>query len=123
MKTAYALRDRKDHEDQPYDTSLLMPGWVETIIKLVEGGPVDDGDFPSKAARNSLIQYGYAQYVILNGDQAGCVATYKGGYLYCQLLDQGCRVKEAIAFHKAHPDFIHELWKKQNEAQTATTAS
>jgi hypothetical protein len=113
MKTAYELRARAAHEDKPYDTDVLEPGWVETIILLVESeGPVYDGDFPSKTARNSLIEHGYAQYVVLNGRQAGCVATYKGGYLYCQLLDEGL-LADAIHKNKTQPEFLKRLYQSQ----------
>lgn len=113
MKTAYALRERESHEDEPYNTDVLEPGWVEVIILLVEEGPVEDGDFPSKVARDSLIAHGYAQYVVLKNMQAGCVATYKGGYLYCQLFDKYPGLAEAIAFHKANPYFLRELFNRQ----------
>ena len=117
MKTAYALRERAAHEDTPFNTDVLEPGWVETIVLLVEKGPIDDGDFPSKVARNSLIEHGYAQYVVIKGMQAGCVATYKGGYLYCQLFDKYPGLGEAIAFHKANPNFLRELFDRQRREQ------
>jgi hypothetical protein len=116
IKTLYSLRAREPWEVEPFDTSELPSGWAETIIKLVESDtPVDDGDFPSKHARDMLIKHGYAAYVVLKGEQAGCVATYKGGYLYNQLI--GCKgylLEEAIAYRKTRPNFLNEIWKEQN---------
>lgn len=117
VKTLYSLRKREAHEDQPYDTSDLPSGWAETIIKVVESDkPVDDGDFPSKFARDLLFKHGYLAKVVLNGEQAGAVATYKGGYLYCQLVDKYPSLKEAIAYRKTRPNFLNEIWKEQTKA-------
>lgn len=116
VKTLYSLRERQPWEDTPFDTSILPSGWAETILKLVESSkPVDDGDFPSKHARDILIKHGYAAYVVLNGEQAGCVATYKGGYLYCQLVDKN-GLKEAITHRQTRPNFLNEIWKEQNSS-------
>jgi hypothetical protein len=118
VKTLYSLRERQAHEDTPYDTSTLPSGWAETIIKVVESSkPVDDGDFPSKHARDVLISQGYLAKVVLNGEQAGTVATYKGGYLYCQLVDIYPSVRAAIAFRRTQPNFLNDLWKAQNPAE------
>jgi hypothetical protein len=115
MKTLYELREREAWEDKPYDTSELPSGWAETIIKLVESDtPVDDGDFPSKQARDMLIKHGYATYVVLKGRQAGCVATYKGSYLYCQLVgSKSYNLAQAIRIRQANLNFLNELWKSQ----------
>lgn len=121
MKTAYAMRERASWEDEPFDTSLLPDGWAETIILLIESeDPVDDGDFPSKIARNALIEYGYAAKAVLHGEQVGTVATYKGGYLYCQLVDRYPNLKAAIEFRRANPNFLNDLWKSQREDSAPT---
>lgn len=112
MKTAYAMRARLPHEDRPLDTDVLCDGWAEVIICLVEQGPVDDGDIPSKSARNELIHRGFASKVIVQGEEAGNVATYRGRDLYCQLVD-AFPLKDAIAKRRANPNFLNDLWKSQ----------
>lgn len=114
MKTAYACRARLSHEDRPIDTDVLPSGWAETIMLLVEQGPVDDGDVPSKTARNALIHRGFATKVIVGQQEAGNVATYHGRDLYCQLVD-AFPLKEAIAKRRANPNFLNDLWKSQNK--------
>lgn len=91
MKTLYQKRSVKNSWDEPeIDVTELMKsgsGWVDTLVALIENGPVDDGNIPSKLGRNVLIQHGYASYVIINRKEAGAVATYKGALLYRQLLN------------------------------------
>lgn len=115
LKTLYALREREPHEDKPYDTSILPSGWAETIIKVVEGkGSTDAGDFPSKYARDVMIREGYLANICWNGEQIGTVATYKGGYLYSQLVgSKSYGLAEAIKIRQANPNFLNELWKSQ----------
>lgn len=115
MKTAYAMRKREAWEDRPIDTEILHGGWAETIIALVENGPLDDGDIPSKAARDELIHRGFATKAIVNQQEAGNLATYRGRDLYKQLVDAPT-MKEAIAKRQATPNFLNELWKSQNKA-------
>jgi hypothetical protein len=120
LKTLYALREREAHEDKPYDTSTLPTGWAETIIKVVEGkGSTDAGDFPSKHARDVMISEGYLANICWNGEQVGTVATYKGGYLYSQLVgSKSYGLADAIKIRKANPNFLNELWKSQQPGGT-----
>lgn len=112
MKTAYSMRKREAWEDRPIETLDLQTGWAETIIVLIEQGPVDDGDLPSKAARDSLLHHGFACKAIVHQEEAGNLATYRGRELYKQLVDAPT-LKEAIAKRRANPNFLNDLWKSQ----------
>ncbi|KVN83456.1 hypothetical protein [Burkholderia ubonensis] len=53
-------------------------GMLDTLIGLVERGPLWDGDVPSKAGRNKLIEWGLATRVVVNGEEGYTAATYAG---------------------------------------------
>lgn len=73
---------------------------TDTLIALVERGPLWDGDVPSKSARDDLLEWGYASKAIVNGEHGYQVATYSGGERYSKLF--GCdTVQEAMAKRKA----------------------
>ncbi|SAK59606.1 hypothetical protein AWB81_01868 [Caballeronia arationis] len=112
IKTAYTMRDHAPWEDRPFDTDVLPGGWAETIIALIERGPVGDGDIPSKVARDELMSRGFAARVIVNQKEAGNVATYAGRELYKQLVDAPS-LAEAIAKRQANLNFLNDLWKSQ----------
>jgi hypothetical protein len=115
LKTAYAMRKQEPWEDRPIDTCNLPSGWTDVIIALIERGPLDDGDVPSKSARDALIHRGFATKAIVNQQEAGNLATYHGRELYKQLVDAPT-LKEAIAKRQANPNFQNDLWKSQNKA-------
>ncbi|WP_144106661.1 hypothetical protein [Paraburkholderia sp. BCC1886] len=98
--TAYSKRVRAPWEDEAIDTSRLPSGWTDVLICLIERGPVDDGDIPSKSARNALLEAGFAAKVIIDQKEAGNVATYYGRALYCQLVDED-NLEAAIAKRQA----------------------
>ena len=83
----------------------LNGGELDTLVALVEQGPVWDGDVPSKSGRNSLIQMvvdncRLASRVIVKGEQGYTAATYIGSDLYkAQFVDDPhtCTVTEAKA--------------------------
>ena len=50
----------------------------DTLIALVEAGPLWDGDVPSKAGRDALIASGLAARVIVRGEDGWQAATYAG---------------------------------------------
>ena len=54
----------------------------DTLIALVERGPLWDGDVPSKQGRNSLIERRMATKVIVNGEDGWQAATYAGRDAY-----------------------------------------
>lgn len=73
---------------------------IDTLIGLVECGPLDDGDVPSKSGRNDLIDAGLAVRVIVKGQDGMTAATYAGRDAYKALFDADT-VKEATAMRKA----------------------
>lgn len=57
----------------------------DTLIALVEQGPLWDGDLPSKTGRDSLIERGLAVQVIVKGCDGWQAATYAGRDAYKNL--------------------------------------
>jgi hypothetical protein len=55
---------------------------IDTLIALVECGPLWDGDVPSKAGRDSLIAQGFAVRVVVKGEDGWQAATYAGRDAY-----------------------------------------
>lgn len=54
----------------------------DTLIALVEQGPLWDGDVPSKTGRDALIAQGLAVRVVVNGEDGWQAATYAGRDAY-----------------------------------------
>lgn len=54
----------------------------DTLIALVERGPLWDGDVPSKVGRDSLIAQGLAVRVVVKGEDGWQAATYAGRDAY-----------------------------------------
>lgn len=54
----------------------------DTLIALVEQGPLRDGDVPSKQGRDSLVQQGLAAKVVVKGEDGWQAATYAGRDAY-----------------------------------------
>lgn len=55
---------------------------IDTLIALVERGPLWDGDVPSKSGRDDLIERGLAQRVVVRGEDGWTAATYAGRDAY-----------------------------------------
>jgi len=73
----------------------------DTLIALVERGPVQDGNIPSKSGRDALIERGYAVRVINNGEEGFTAVTPLGAQLYINHVGGGS-LKEAIALRRAN---------------------
>lgn len=58
----------------------------DTLIALVEQGPLWDGDIPSKQGRDALIQAGFAVRVVVKGSDGWQAATYRGRDAYKALF-------------------------------------
>lgn len=71
---------------------------LDTLIALIERGPVEDGDLPSKSARDQLILSGDAARCVVNCTQGFQVATYKGSLLYMKIFGNSDSLQEARAF-------------------------
>lgn len=63
-------------------TARLSGGALDTLIALVERGPLWDGDVPSKAGRDDLLTAGLAVRVVVNGEDGWQAATYAGKDAY-----------------------------------------
>lgn len=57
---------------------------IDTLCALVERGPLDAGDVPSKTGLAELIEHGMASAAIVKGADGFYVATYHGRDLYCK---------------------------------------
>lgn len=57
----------------------------ETLIALVERGPLWDGDVPSKSGRDALIDRGLAARIVVRGEDGWQAATYAGRDAYTAL--------------------------------------
>lgn len=64
---------------------MLTGAEKDTLIALVERGPLWDGDVPSKQGRDSLVRRGLAAKVIVNGEDGWQAATYAGRDAYTAL--------------------------------------
>lgn len=71
---------------------------LDTLIALVENGPLDDGHVPSKSARDDLVQQEFAAKVVHKGEQGYQAATYKGSSLYCRIFGGSNTIREAKAY-------------------------
>lgn len=58
----------------------------ETLIALVEQGPLWDGDVPSKTGRDALLAQGLAVRVVVKGEDGWQAATYAGRDAYREML-------------------------------------
>lgn len=61
---------------------MLTAAEKDTLIALVEQGPLWDGDVPSKQGRDSLVRRGLAAKVIVKGEDGWQAATYAGRDAY-----------------------------------------
>jgi len=66
----------------------LSDGWKDTLIALVERGPLFDGDVPSKSSRDSLMEHDFATRVVASNGESywSNAATEKGVALYKQVV-------------------------------------
>lgn len=55
---------------------------VDTLVALVERGPVWDGEVPSKTARDSLVARGFAARIVFLMEDGHTAATYAGRDAY-----------------------------------------
>lgn len=72
---------------------------TDSLIALLEAGPLWDGDVPSKSGRDSLIEMGLAVRVIMKGEQGYTACTYTGGQVYCNMYG-GDSISESVGNRK-----------------------
>ena len=61
---------------------MLSSAERDTLVALVERGPLWDGDVPSKSGRDSLVRRGLVEKVIVKGEDGWQAATYAGRDAY-----------------------------------------
>lgn len=59
---------------------------IDTLVALIEYGPLWDGDVPSKCGRDALVAKGLAAKVIVRGEDGWQAATYAGRDAYKDLF-------------------------------------
>lgn len=65
------------------DQRPLSGAEIDTLVALVERGPLESGDIPSKAGRSDLVGRGYAAFIVVKGEITGvCAATVAGAEAY-----------------------------------------
>lgn len=63
-------------------TTGLTGAEIDTLVALIEHGPLTDGCEPSKSGRNSLIERGLAVRIIRSLEDGWTAATYAGRDAY-----------------------------------------
>ncbi|WP_109479166.1 hypothetical protein [Paraburkholderia sp. C35] len=74
-------------------------GALDTLIGLIERGPLWDGDVPSKAGREALFEQGLAARVIVDGEDGYTAATYAGAAAFKQRYG-GATIRQAMQARK-----------------------
>ena len=88
--------------EQPKSSENRDGFCYDSLIALVEQGPLWDGNVPSKSGRDDLIAHGYAIRVINNGEEGFTAATPLGAQFYINHVAPGSSLKEAIAKRRAN---------------------
>lgn len=81
-------------------TKDFSGGELDTLIALVERGPVEDGDIPSKVGRDKLLSLGFAIQTAVKGQYGFQVATPKGIDAYTRYFEAET-IGQAIEKRKA----------------------
>ena len=71
------------------DVQSLNVGAISTLDALYTEGPLFDGDVPSKAGRDLLVEKGYAAIIIVKGIEGYNACTQKGYWAYQLLKEMG----------------------------------
>ncbi len=74
---------------------------LDTLVALVEEGPLSDGSIPSKNQRDLLFSLGLAYVVMVNGDDGYQAAVGLGRDVYKFIFGKSATVAEAKAYRQA----------------------
>lgn len=74
---------------------------IDTLVALIENGPLWDGDVPSKSGRDELCGLGLAARIVVKGADGYQAATLAGAAAYREHFGSADYIKEATAFRKA----------------------
>jgi hypothetical protein len=81
--------------------SELRGAAIDTLVALIERGPLWDGDVPSKSGRDDLVVAGLAVRIIVKGEDGYQAATLAGAAAYREHFGNADCIREATAFRKA----------------------
>lgn len=89
-----------------YDGKYTLPikltgGATDTLIGLIEHGPLWDGDLPSKGGRDDLIRLGLATRIFVSGSDGYQAATPMGAEVYRRMFGNTETVREAMENRRA----------------------
>lgn len=91
---------------------------TDTLIALVENGPLWDGDLPSKTGRNLLIERGYAACVVVKGEDGWQAATYAGRDAYKSLFPGPDGVADSIAEARGNRTMLRAIRSAANSQRS-----
>lgn len=94
------------------DTNLSGAA-LDTLIALVEEGPLWDGDLPSKRGRTELLHLGMAVCIVVKGQDGYQAATYAGRVAYCAHFGEE-RMANAKAARIARRSVINAIHRSRN---------
>lgn len=63
-------------------SAALTGAELDTLVAMIESGPLEDGNVPSKNGRDSLISRGYAVRIVMKLEDGITAATYTGRDAY-----------------------------------------
>ena len=78
-----AIDDISD-KAQPLTKPYLQGKHIDTLVALVERGPCESSDVPSKSGRDDLIDWGYAINTLVKGEGGHHAVTSLGMEAYCE---------------------------------------
>lgn len=70
------------------EVQAMDGGERDCIYAAYKNGPLFDGDVPSKAGRNSLLEKGYMAKVVVKGEDGFNACTHKGAWAH-RLMEAG----------------------------------
>jgi hypothetical protein len=91
----------EDEEFKGLEHIVSTGRMLDTLVALVEQGPVWAGDVPSKIGRDELIALGLAFPTLVKGEDGYTGITYRGRNLYCYYFGKSDTVREAKAYRLA----------------------
>ena len=91
----------------------------DTLIALVEQGPLWDGDVPSKRGRDALVERGLAVRVVVKGEDGWQAATYAGRDAYKALYPGPDGAADTMAEAKVNRTTQRAIARAQSPTQPA----
>lgn len=90
-----------DEEFKEYEHVVNSGAMLDTLVAMIEQGPLWDGNVPSKIGRNELVALGLGARVLRKGEDGFTGATYLALEVYCHYFGKSDTVAEAKAFRLA----------------------